>query len=161
MEEYAQVPSRFLVSERVVGFPEVSYEPVLETSVKDYDAVPGNHPTQWKFDFTKWLVGAVFIDGNQVGGVMVGWFPEAVLWDIRVLPEFQGRGIGRHLVEFAEQWAKSKGAEKLDIETQDNNARACRFYALLGYELVSFESNAYPDLTGEAKLIWSKPLEGR
>lgn len=160
MEEYARVPSRFWASERVVGFPEIAFEPILEPYWKDYDAVPGNHPTEWEFDFTKWLVACAFCNGVQVGGVMVGWLPDAVLWDVRVSPEFQGRGVGRQLVEFAEQWAKSHGAERLEIETQDNNARACRFYASLGYELVSFEPDAYPDLPGEAKLMWLKSLIG-
>ena len=161
LEEYAKVPSRFLVSERVVGFPDIRFEPISQPYEKDYDAIPGNHPTEWEMDFTNWLIACAFSEGRQVGGVIVGWFSGAVLWDVRVLPEFQGKGIGRQLVGFAEQWAMKKGAGILEIETQDNNARACRLYASLGYELVSFEPDAYPDLPGEAKLIWSKRLEGR
>ena len=158
LDEYAKVPSRFEVVERAVGLPLLRFEPVEDPYFKDYDAVLGNHPTEWEFDFTNWLIASAFCDGQHVGGVIVGWFDSAVLWDVRVLPTFQERGIGRQLVEFAERWAASRGAEKLEVETQDNNAAACRFYSALGYQLVSFEQDAYPDLPGEAKLIWSKIL---
>jgi GNAT superfamily N-acetyltransferase len=50
----------------------------------------------------------------------------AVLWDIRVSPDFRGQGLGSGLLRAAEAWAISKGCLELKVETQNTNVRACR-----------------------------------
>ena len=50
------------------------------------------------------------------------------LWDIRVLPNQRGRGIGRQLFRAVEEWAKERRCTLLKIETQDINVPACKFY---------------------------------
>jgi hypothetical protein len=45
---------------------------------------------------------------------------------------------------------------QLEVETQNNNVAACRFYAAMGCELRSIDRLAYPDLPDEAQLVWTK-----
>ena len=85
--------------------------------------------------------------GNQgVGGASValgtsgldmleGRSDLAVLWDLRVAPDFRGRGVGRALFFEACSWARDRGCTELKVETQNINAPACRFYAAVGCQL--------------------------
>jgi len=82
----------------------------------------------------------------------------ALLWDIRVAPEARGRGIGSALVAEVERWSVERGAAWLEVETQDVNLPACRFYQRHGFELRSVNRNAYPELPHETQLLWYKRL---
>jgi GNAT superfamily N-acetyltransferase len=61
----------------------------------------------------------------------------AVLWDIRVSPKSRGRGIGTQLFRAVTAWVRGRGGTRLEIETQDTNVPACRFYARQGCVLGS------------------------
>jgi hypothetical protein len=50
----------------------------------------------------------------------------AVLWDVRVHPEYRGRGVGHRLFTAAAEWARTRDCRVLKIETQNINAPACR-----------------------------------
>lgn len=139
--------------------------------VKNYDAVPGNHPTDWpgRFDVSQWgilvarsndaLVGGAVIARNVPGLEMLeGRTDLAALWDIRVAPALRGQGIGSKLFRAAEAWALARGALWLKIETQNINVPACRFYERHGCTLEAANKTAYPDWPGEVQLIWRKRL---
>ncbi len=83
---------------------------------------------------------------------------QAVVWDIRISPEWRGKGIGSILLDKCEQWAKAKNNIAIIIETQNTNVPACRFYANHGYELAFVRPDAYPDLPYEIQLLWRKSL---
>lgn len=82
----------------------------------------------------------------------------AVLWDIRVQPDVRHQGIGRQLLAFAEDHARSRGIEQMNVETQDINVAACHFYARAGYTIARIDRHAYMQFPDEAQLIWRKPL---
>jgi GNAT superfamily N-acetyltransferase len=84
----------------------------------------------------------------------------ALLWDIRVAPSSRGRGVGRALLGAAEAWAQSRDARWLEVETQNINAPACRFYERNGFVLRSVDPFAYPSLPTETQLLWYKRLAG-
>jgi ribosomal protein S18 acetylase RimI-like enzyme len=171
LHEYARVPISFPVTERLdlvsadlpliaATSPTRAVEPPY---VKDYDAQPGQHPTEWprRFDLANWWVAAAFLGEQRIGGAVV--IPDAsadtaVLWDIRVHPTFRTRGVGRALLSFAESHARARGQRRMQIETQDINVLACRFYASAGYVLTAIDPHAYPDLPDEVQLIWQKRL---
>jgi len=44
------------------------------------------------------------------------------------------------------------------VETQNVNVPACRFYARMGCVLGGIHRFAYPELPGEARLLWYKAL---
>lgn len=179
LEEYADIPIRFEVSkvfevadERNSCGEFVLKERTLDLRyVKDYDAIEGEHPTQWaeRFDISNWGIFAARVDGRCVGGAAVafntpgldmleGREEVAVLWDIRVSPEVRGQGIGSALFRAAEQWSIARNCEVLIAETQNINVPACRFYARQGCVLTVVRRSAYPSLPDEVQLIWHRSL---
>lgn len=139
---------------------------------KDYDDHAGNHPTEWpsRFEVRNWGVLVAREDGRRVGGAVVAMRTPgldllearqdlAMLWDIRVIPDARGRGIGSALLAAAEAWAAARGVAWLKIETQNVNPEACRFYASRGYALREANRLAYPGLPDEVQLLWFKELE--
>ena len=85
----------------------------------------------------------------------------AVLWDIRVQPEFRRHGIGSALFQASEQWALKKNCSQLKVETQNINVPACRFYAREGCILGAIHRFAYKDFPNEVQLLWYKQLIAR
>ena len=85
----------------------------------------------------------------------------AVLWDIRVAPPFRRTGVGRHLFDAVETWARPQGCRELKIETQDVNVAACRFYAAMGCELRVVRPGAYPEHPEETQMLWYKTFHNR
>lgn len=175
---YASIPIAFEVRERLAvvapdaglgGLPLV-LERVPAPYVKDYDAMPGEHPTAWptRFDVTRWGILSAWVHGTRAGGAVVrdappadapaGGDARAVLWDLRVAPRLRGRGVGAALFRAAERWAAARGASWLEAETQNVNVAACRFYARQGCTLGALDRFAYPTLPDEARLLWRKPV---
>lgn len=139
--------------------------------VKDYDSIPGNHPTEWelRFDLSNWALLTARVNQQRIGGAVVAFgTPDvemlegrsdlAVLWDLRVLPEMRRRGVAIALFSAVEQWAKARGCRQLTIETQNINVAACKFYASRGCSLAAVHRFAYPDSPEEIQLIWYKTL---
>ncbi|HEU4557164.1 MAG TPA: GNAT family N-acetyltransferase [Longimicrobium sp.] len=179
MAEYGRIPIAFEVT-RVLHVAArdgglgglVMEERAVETPwVKDYDAA-GDRPARWTrhFNVSRWRMFEARVDGRLVGGAVVAWDTPgvhmleerrdlAVLWDIRVLPEARGHGVGAALFRAAEAWARAlPGCRQLKIETQNINVGACRFYAAMGCELGAIQRFAYPDLPDEVQLFWYRDL---
>ena len=179
LDEYARIPVSFLVERirRVATAAQQSerspvHEEVVERPyIKDYDSIPGNHPTDWmrRFNTTEWRLLTAHENGRRIGGAIVApATPElashtptseiAILWDLRVRPESRRTGVATALFAAAERWAESKGCRELRVETQNVNVSACRLYERQGCRIESIDLNAYPDLPDEVRLIWSKPV---
>jgi ribosomal protein S18 acetylase RimI-like enzyme len=91
---------------------------------------------------------AVFIAENQerqrVGALWLGprtnpltRVTEAWIYSIAVVPEFQGSGVGRAMMDFAETWAREHGYPSLGLMVSATNDRARGIYARRGYEDVT------------------------
>lgn len=52
---------------------------------------------------------------------------------LAVDPRAQGRGLGRHLMAFAEDWAQYRGLAKIRLYTNVHMREAAAFYTRLGY----------------------------
>jgi GNAT superfamily N-acetyltransferase len=79
----------------------------------------------------------------------------AVLWDIRVCPEYRGAGIP--LFRYAAEWSRKRGCTQLKIETQNVNVPACRFYQRMGAYLGEIHRFGYagiPSVSHEVMLNW-------
>ena len=139
--------------------------------VKDYDDIEGEGPTRWarRFDVRNWGLVAAFDGAARVGGAVIaydspgvnlrrGRRDRAILWDLRVGSEVRGQGVGTALFQAAEGWARERGVGTLEVETQNINVPACRFYRSVGCTLASIDTRAYPDLPDEAQLMWTKRL---
>lgn len=179
LAEYASVPIAFEVR-RVLelsvrrnglgGFA-LTERSLAAPYVKDYDAINGEHPTQWarRFDVSHWGLLVARVDGRRVGGAVVAYNTPgldmleargdlAVLWDIRVAPAVRGQGVGAALFRAAAAWAGARGCRQLKAETQNVNVPACRFYARQGCVLAAIHRFAYPTLPEEIQLLWYKAL---
>ena len=175
LPDYARVPIAFEVAsifelslrDGGLGGFELEERPQVPAFVKDYDALPGSHPTDWarSFDLSNWGLLSARLDNETVGGVAVAFeTPElsmfdgrsdlAVVWDLRVSPRARRKGVGAALLASASRWARSRGCLQLKIETQNVNVPACRFYASQGYRLGAIHRYAYPELPDEVQLLW-------
>jgi GNAT superfamily N-acetyltransferase len=87
--------------------------------------------------------GAVLV-AEDARGVVVGFVSvepgrhwsgqeQAYVGELIVAEAAEGRGVGRALMEAAEEWARGRGYGMLVLETGAANARARAFYARLGY----------------------------
>lgn len=178
LEQYGRIPMRHRV-ESVLRVGEIdgglggltlTETPFDPPYVKDYDELNPEGVARWcrQFDVSNWLLLIAYDGHEAVGGAAVAFrSPEvsmlqsrndlAVLWDIRVHTDYCRQGIGSGLLDRAAEWAREQGCKQLEIETQDNNVPACRFYAALGCRLGSIDRYGYandPRLAHEAMLIW-------
>jgi GNAT superfamily N-acetyltransferase len=165
---YASIPIAFEVHEifevevRQDGVSGLAHHPrpVARPYVKDYDVLDGG-PLGWpqRFDLSKWVLLAAHVEGHRVGGAAVAFETPAemaVLWDVRVAPGHRSRGVGSALVAAAEASASLRGYRQLQVETQNVNVPACRFYLRCGFTLGAIHRFAYPSLPEEAQLLWYK-----
>jgi len=186
LEQYGQIPMRHRVESvlRVDGIDgglgglTLTETPCEQPYVKDYDENPEENVSGWtsRFDVSNWLFLMAFdgekpfdrARGKPVAGATVAFrTPKvhmlsgrddlAVLWDIRVHPDYKRQGIGSGLLNRAIQWARSQGCTQFKIETQNINVPACRFYAARGCHLGAIDRYAYagvPRVAHETMLIW-------
>jgi ribosomal protein S18 acetylase RimI-like enzyme len=56
-------------------------------------------------------------------------------YELHIVEEYRGRGIGTHLITILEEMAKSFNLEILILTTLTNNEPALKFYEKLGFEL--------------------------
>jgi GNAT superfamily N-acetyltransferase len=161
VEAQAGGTKRFVLHERRPVFP----------YVKDYDAIDGQSPSSWpgRFNLSHWGLITARAAGEYIGGAVIApdtttsTVPDsrtnlAVLWDIRVSPEFRRHGVGSALFRAAESWAAARGFRQLRVETQNINVPACAFYAKCGCDLREINRAAYPEFPEEIQLIWCKDL---
>ena len=57
-----------------------------------------------------------------------------VVHRLAVHPDKQGKGIGRTLMDFAEQWAKNNHYDAIRLDTYSQNPRNQKFYTNRGYK---------------------------
>lgn len=172
LADYGRVPIAFTVERRVrVVDGELVEEPVASSWTKDYDREAEGGPERWatRFDVSRWGLLVAREGDRRIGGAVVAWGTKgvqmlegrddlAVLWDLRVEPSRRQRGVGTALFDRAAAWARERGCVRLDVETQDINVPACRFYASRGCALRKVQPGAYPGLPDETLLLWSLVL---
>jgi len=143
-------------------------EELSQPYIKDYDEK--ETPLDWpkQFDLTQWGIFVMFENNNPIGSAAVARnTPEvnmlehrkdlAVLWDIRVHPDWQHKGLGTRLFDHSANWARQMGCTQMKIETQNINIPACRFYSKMGCELGMIHRFGYaaiPEVAHESMLFW-------
>ena len=179
LPEYGRIPISFVVRSvfdvellagGLAGIT-LSEREVTPHYVKDYDSLRGEGPTRWakQWNISNWGVISAFGNKARLGGCVIaydtpgvhkleGRMDIAALWDIRVVPQHRGGGIGGFLVEAAVAWARRHNCRMLKAETQNINVPACRFYAKQGFILGAINRYAYSELPDEVELIWCKEL---
>lgn len=89
--------------------------------------------------------GQLWLDLTRKDSESVG-----VLWAFRVFPIFQSRGIGKHLIEVAEQVLLARGYFWAEIALDKRFPRALPLYLRLGYSPIESvqEEFSYTNSTG-------------
>ncbi len=115
--------------------PELYQVPTIEDVVRDL-AQNWDGPDQATF--------LALVEGTVVGSVGIrlvrprteaGMVKPRVVADvgITIFGLYRRQGIGRRLMEVAEQWGRSQGAEAMTLDCHTGNSAAISFYQSLGY----------------------------
>jgi ribosomal protein S18 acetylase RimI-like enzyme len=100
--------------------------------------VPQNDPVvdiRRKVDYQPKLFFVALLDGRVVGSLMAGYEGHrGWLNYLAVLPEYQGQGYGRKLVEKAVTELKKLGCLKVNLEVRKSNSSVIDFYMPLGFK---------------------------
>ncbi len=84
------------------------------------------------------------VDGGTVGFLACdcNWYSKyegkevAEIHEIFVLPEYQGKGIGKALMKKAEEYGKERGRDLIELWVGIGNEKARRFYESLGFQMM-------------------------
>lgn len=113
-------------------------EPVVELWERCGLTRPWNDPRE---DFLKALAApdaAVLLgveDDAMAASVMVGFDGHrGWVYYLAVEPSRQRQGLGRAMMQAAEQWLRERGAPKLQLMARDGNTAVLAFYERLGLE---------------------------
>ena len=98
----------------------------------------GREPAPLTADYAELIErGEVWVTeeaGEVVGILVLRPLPVSLLLEnVAVLPGFQGRGIGRALIAFAEQHARELGLPEVTLYTNERMTENLRLYPALGY----------------------------
>ncbi|WP_419817794.1 GNAT family N-acetyltransferase [Glaciibacter flavus] len=83
------------------------------------------------------LLFSAMLDGREAGWLWVGPFAEGAdwwVWHVEVHEEFRRRGLGRVIMQRAEEIAREHGASSLGLNVFAYNTGARALYESLGYE---------------------------
>jgi ribosomal protein S18 acetylase RimI-like enzyme len=121
----------------------VVFKPGYEDAVVDLWrrcnlTTPQNDPVEDIRKKTAFQPGLFFVGllkGEVVGSVMVGYEGHRGWINyLAVLPEHQGQGYGRTLVERAIQELTRLGCQKLNLQVRKTNLRVVAFYKHVGFK---------------------------
>ncbi|MGB9093856.1 MAG: GNAT family N-acetyltransferase [Gallionella sp.] len=74
------------------------------------------------------MVSAQFVISTAVGA------PSAWIEDMIVQEQFRGKGVGKALLDRAREWAMARGAKRIQLLADADNAPALDFYQHLGWQ---------------------------
>jgi len=100
--------------------------------------------------FSKRYFNAQILVDSEVAGFYIGEFvlDESSLIEICVAPAFQGRGLGKELLQHYVAAAQKLGAMSCWLEVRDSNVGARKLYQSLDFNEVDIRRNYYPTATG-------------
>jgi [ribosomal protein S18]-alanine N-acetyltransferase len=102
----------------------------------------------------RYFNAAMLVDG-ELAGFYIGEFiiDESSLIEICVAPKFQGRGLGRQLLQHYRDVALKKGAMSCWLEVRESNVAARKLYQTLDFNEVDCRVNYYPTEHGHEDAI--------
>jgi ribosomal-protein-alanine N-acetyltransferase len=104
----------------------------------------------------------VGLDKDGIAGYSIGWFvcDELHIGNVAVAKHKQGRGIGRHLLEYMLKEALDRGVSIATLEVRVSNVRAINLYRQYGFKGVAIRKRYYGD-DGEDALVMIADLKER
>jgi ribosomal protein S18 acetylase RimI-like enzyme len=139
----------------------LSFEMCNKAGKKNYDAIPGNHPTLWAADR---LVGLTVMCRWETDIVVAAVAVQivktkAIIWDIRVAPEMRGNGLGKRILAECIDIVVEAGVAFVEVETQNVNLAACQLYKSSGFQIACIDRYAYEEQgLDEIAIIWRREI---
>jgi ribosomal protein S18 acetylase RimI-like enzyme len=101
-------------------------------------------------DSSGFPVGQVWVDLKRGKPCKIG-----MLWAVRVIPGFQGAGIGSQLIEAAEKVLAELGYKFCEIGVEEENESARRLYESMGYREIGkrHEQRSFVDPAGRDQCL--------
>jgi len=122
-------------------------EPVIYT----HPWTRGNFEDSMRVGYSCWVI--------DCGGVVTGYgvlmigVREAHLLNLSIAPEWQGRGLGRTLLEHFVRIGRDSDAQQMFLEVRPSNTSARRMYADYGFRDLSVRRGYYPAAGGREDAI--------
>ena len=122
-------------------------EPVIYT----HPWTRGNFEDSMRVGYSCWVIDS--------GGVVTGYgvlmigVREAHLLNLSIAPEWQGRGLGRTLLEHFVRIGRDSDAQQMFLEVRPSNTSARRMYADYGFRDISVRRGYYPAAGGREDAI--------
>lgn len=133
---------------------------IRQTQLEDLDGIVALENRSFKFDlFTRkqyhYLIAkanatafVLSIGKTIAGSAIILWrkgSTKAHLYTIAVDPKFQGRGLGRKLLDRCLREARNHGCDRFSLEVRADNKPAIALYKKSGYEIVGRVVKYYED----------------
>lgn len=99
-------------------------------------------------------IGQVWIDLEKKRAQSTG-----ILWALRVLPPFQGHGLGTRLIAEGEALLQRHGYSCAEIAVETNNPRAKKLYQSLGYRVIGSHVEQWDYVTPEGEHVQAQADE--
>lgn len=90
-----------------------------------------------------------FEDDQPVGYCELKWDECPEINGLTVLEPWRGQGIGTALVHACEQRARERGQSRIGLAVADDNPRAAKLYARLGYQPGAQYDGGYTYIDGD------------
>ena len=111
-----------------------------------------------RYDLIKDRWDARLFVAQHAGNLIVGWIhvqatyllecdARAEIWGLVVADTVRGTGVGRRLVEGAEEWALMRGLAVMAVRSNDVRTEAKGFYEHLGYQVTKTQNAFRKSLT--------------
>lgn len=145
----------------------VDYE-LTRMSVADLPGVLANERRSYTHPWTDGIFADCIRNGHEcwlfvlrgevIGhGILSVGAGESHLLNVCIIPDFQGNGFGRVLVEHMLMRARKRGASCAFLEVRPSNVAACKLYEDIGFNEVGVRKDYYPAYIGrEDALVLAK-----
>lgn len=138
------------------GFRPMQFEDLdrvmeIEPRIYSHPWSRGNFADSLHAGYSCWVYE---FNGDVVGyAVMMSVLDEAHLLNISIAGDYQGRGMGRALLEHVIETARRHGAQMMFLEVRPSNTNAIALYESMGFNEFSIRKGYYPAHNGREDAI--------
>lgn len=123
----------------------------IELMIYPYPWTRGNFSDSLRAGYSCWVLE----ESQQIIGysVLMMVLDEAHLLNLSIAGEYQGRGLGRFLLEHMMQTGRNHGASNMFLEVRPSNFPAMNLYARAGFNEMAIRRSYYPAKGGREDAI--------